>query len=48
MDNEVTFCAFCEMEAEYIIDNTQTPICPACKQVFRAGKSQRLFQRDSD
>lgn len=35
----MTFCAFCEMEAEYIISGTNTPICPACKQVYAAGQA---------
>jgi len=36
---ETQFCIFCDNKAEYIIDNTQTPICPSCKQVYVAGQA---------
>lgn len=36
---DTLFCAFCDMEAEYIIDNTNTPICPACKIVYISGQA---------
>lgn len=39
MDEDIQFCIFCDNEAEYIIDNTQAPICPACKQVYVSGQA---------
>ena len=36
---EPRYCVFCENEAEYMIDNTGTPICPACKIVYKAGQA---------
>jgi hypothetical protein len=32
------YCAFCDNEAEYVIDNTNTPICNACKEVYICGQ----------
>ena len=38
----ILFCMFCEMEAEYMINDVQcskpAPICPACKQVYEYGQ----------
>ena len=36
---EIKYCAFCDNEAEWIIDNTDTPICTACKQVYICGQA---------
>ena len=33
------FCIFCDNEAEFVIDNTNAPICPACKQVYISGQT---------
>ena len=32
------YCIFCENKAEYVIDNTNAPICPACKEVYICGQ----------
>jgi len=41
-EDDVKFCMFCDMEAEYMINDIQcskpAPICPACKQVYVYGQ----------
>ena len=37
--NESTFCVFCDNLAEYVIENTRSPICAACKIVYASGKA---------
>ena len=38
-ESNMTYCSFCEIEAEYIIVDTKTPICPACKRVMEVGQA---------
>jgi len=32
------FCIFCENKAEYVVDNTQALLCPACREVYLSGQ----------
>jgi len=32
-------CQFCDCEAEYIIVDTNSPICSACKDVYECGQA---------
>ncbi|MEE9539958.1 MAG: hypothetical protein V3V85_00510 [Candidatus Thorarchaeota archaeon] len=32
-------CAFCEAEATHIIEQTNTPICQSCKEVYKCGQA---------
>jgi len=36
---EQRYCVFCKNEAEYLIEDTNTPICPACKIVYQSGQA---------
>lgn len=33
------FCAFCDEEAESVIERSSCPICPNCLQIYEAGQS---------
>ena len=36
---EDIYCAFCEMDSDFMIKESKTPICSACKKVYLAGQA---------
>ncbi len=38
---DTVYCAFCDSEADYMITETETPICENCKNIYEIGKENQ-------